>query len=74
MHNVEILQIKCTIFDFRCGSQSPTLLGELTALPTSVAGFSVRRGYQGRMEREGKGGEDLGRKGKIGRGERSWEG
>ena len=33
--------------------------GELTALQTSLDGFSVRRGYQGRTGREEKGREGM---------------
>jgi len=33
-----ILKLKCTKFDFGCGS-APDPAGELTALPTPLAGF-----------------------------------
>jgi len=37
-----ILELKCTKFDFGWGSAAPpqTSLGELTALPQTIAGFN----------------------------------
>jgi len=60
----QILRLKCTKFDFRCGS-TPDPVWELTALPRPLAAFKNFKGpiFQGR-EGKRKGKEEV-RKGKV---------
>ena len=46
----QILRIKCTKFDFGCGS-APDPVGELTALPTPLAGFQMPTSKGGEGEK-----------------------
>ena len=58
-----ILKLKCTKFDYGCGSATDLAIVELTALPQTIAGYKgacyliLREGRGGRTEWKGKGGE-----------------
>jgi len=61
----QILTLKCTKIDFDWGS-APVPLGELTAPPGPLAGFtSKERGGKGGRGRDGTGRERMGGEGRL---------